>query len=156
MRSLFPQPSEARKFAQLYISDPHVELNGRMGNFGGLNKDTMQSLQTMLHACNPYAIVYQTAVERFQGGAIELSFRLVNDHRTNLQRYNAPTVDKVGALMVGGDVDEVDARDIVVPSINGYFQRVFPLHSAYAPLHYILLFRDGCNGWHDDIPLNGF
>jgi hypothetical protein len=57
MRSLLPQPREARKFAQLYISNLHVELDGRMGNFGGLNRDTMQSLQTMLHACNPYAII---------------------------------------------------------------------------------------------------
>jgi hypothetical protein len=102
-----------------------------MGNFGGLNKDTMQSLQTMLHACNPYAIIYQTATERFQGGAIELSFRLVNDRRTNLRCYNAPTVDEVGALMVGGDVDEVDACNIIVCSTNGYFQRISPLHSAY-------------------------
>jgi hypothetical protein len=50
-----------------------------MGNFGGLNRDTIQSLQTMLHACNPYASIYQTAMERLQGGAIELSLRLVND-----------------------------------------------------------------------------
>ncbi len=80
----------------------------------------------------------------------------MNDRHTNLRRYNAPTVDKVGALMVGGDVDEVDACDIVVRSTNGYFQRVSPLHNAYAPLHYILIFPDGHNGWHDDIPLNGF
>jgi hypothetical protein len=45
----------------------------------------------------------------------------VNDCHPNLQRYNVPTVDKVGALMVGGDVDEVDARDIDVRSTNGYF-----------------------------------
>jgi hypothetical protein len=44
MGSLLPQPSKARKFAQLYISDSHVELDGRMGNFGGLNRDNMQSL----------------------------------------------------------------------------------------------------------------
>jgi len=156
MGSLFPQLGEALKFTQLYISDPHAELHGRMGNFGGLNNDTMQSLQTMLHACNPYAIIYQTAAKRLQGGAIELSLRLVNNRRTNLRRYNAPTVDEVGALMVGGDVDEVDARDIVVRSTNGYFQHISPLHSAYAPLHYVLLFPDGRNGWHDDIPLNGF
>jgi hypothetical protein len=84
MGSLLPQPGEARKFAQLYISDPHAELDGRMGNFGGLNMDTMQSLQTMLHACNPYAIIYQTAVERLQGEAIKLSLCLVNNRRTNL------------------------------------------------------------------------
>jgi len=28
MGSLLPQPSKAPKFAQLYISDPHVELDG--------------------------------------------------------------------------------------------------------------------------------
>jgi hypothetical protein len=98
-----------------------LSFDGRMGNFGGLNRDTMQSLQMMLHACNPYANIYQTAMKRFQGGAVELNLRLVNDRRTNLRHYNAPIVDKVGALMVGDDVDEVNTRDIVVRSINGYF-----------------------------------
>jgi hypothetical protein len=69
-------------------------------------------------------------MERLQGRVVELSFRLVNDHHTDLRRYNAPTVDKVGTLMVVGDVDEANARDIVVRSTNGYFQCVSPLHSA--------------------------
>ncbi len=47
--------------------------------------------------------------------------------------------------MVGGDVDEADARDIVVLSTKGYFQRISPLHNAYVPLHYILFFPDGRN-----------
>ncbi len=64
MGSLLPKPGEAPKFAQLYINNPHVELDGWMGNFGGLNRDTMQSLQMMLHACNPYASIYQMAAER--------------------------------------------------------------------------------------------
>jgi hypothetical protein len=81
---------------------------------------------------------------------------LLNDRRTDLRRYNVPTIDEIGALMVGGDVDEANAHDIVIRSTNGYFQRVSPLHSAYAPLHYVLLFPDGRNGRHDDIPLNGF
>jgi len=68
----------------LYISDPHAELDGRMGNFGGLNRDTMQSLQTMLHACNPYANIYQMAAERLQRGAIVLSLHLLNDRRNDL------------------------------------------------------------------------
>ncbi len=121
MGSLLPQLGEAPKFAQLYINNLHAELDGRMGNFGDLNRNTMQSLQTMLHACNPYASSYQMAVKRFQGGGIELSLRLVNNCRTDLRRYNAPTVNKVDALMVGGDVDEADARDIVIRSTNGYF-----------------------------------
>jgi hypothetical protein len=106
-----------------------------MGNFGDLNRDTMQSLQIMLHACNPYANIYQTAAERLQGGAIELSLHLVNDRHTDLRRYNAPTTDEVGIVVVGGDVDEEDACDIIVCLSNDYFQRISPLHSAYAPLH---------------------
>jgi len=95
-------------------------------------------------------------MERLQGEAIELSLRLLNDRRTDLRRYNAPTADKVGALMVGGDVNEANACNIIIRSTNGYFQRVSPLHSAYVPLHYVLLFLDGRNRWHDGIPLNGF
>jgi hypothetical protein len=75
----------------------------------------------MLHECNPYASIYQTAMERLQGGAVELSLHLLNDRRIDLQRYNVPTADEVGALMVGGDVDEANARDIVIRSTNGYF-----------------------------------
>jgi hypothetical protein len=145
MGSLLPQPHEAPKFAQLYIGDLHAKLDGRMGNFGALNRDTMQSLQTMLHACNPYANIYLMVMEWLQGGVDELSLRLVNDRYTDLWRYNAPTTHEVGALMVGGNVDEADARDNVVRSTNGYFQRVSPLHNAYAPLHYVLFLPDGCN-----------
>ncbi len=74
----------------------------------------MQSLQTMLHACNPYASIYQTTSEWFQGEAVELSLHLVNGRRTDLWRYNAPTADEVSTLMVGGNVDEVDTCDIIV------------------------------------------
>jgi hypothetical protein len=49
----------------------------------------------MLHACNPYANIYQMATEWFQGGAVELSLRLVNDRRTDLRRYNAPTANEL-------------------------------------------------------------
>jgi hypothetical protein len=41
MGSLLPQLGKAPKFAQLYINDPHAELDGWMGNFGSLNRDTM-------------------------------------------------------------------------------------------------------------------
>jgi hypothetical protein len=85
-------------------------------------------------------------LERLQGGVVELSLRLMNDRCSDLWHYNVPTTNEVGTLMVGADVDEVDTCDIVVRSTNGYFQRTSPLHSAYAPLHYVLHFLDGPNG----------
>ncbi len=53
-------------------------------------------------------------------------------------------------------MDETDARNIVIHFTNGYFQSISPLHNASTPLHYVLFFPDGRNGWHDGIPLNGF
>jgi hypothetical protein len=81
----------------------------------------MQLLQTMLHECNPYTSIYQTTMEWLQGEVVELSLRLLNDRRTDLRHYNAPTTDEVGTLMVGGDVDEANAHDIIICSTNGYF-----------------------------------
>ncbi len=147
MGSLLPQPGEAPKFAQLYISDPHAELDGRMGNFGSLNMDTMHSLQTMLHACNPHARIYQTVVERLQGGAVELSLRFVNNRCTDLWRYNAPTVDKVGALMVGVDVDEAKHAKLSCVRVMDIFNASLPytVHTH----HYTMSFSsqmDAMNG----------
>jgi hypothetical protein len=87
--------------------------------------------------------------KQLQGGAIELSIHLVNDRRTDLRRYNAPTANEVGALMVGGDVDEADARDIVIRSTNGYFQRVSPytMHTR----HYITSFSSRMDATDDMI-----
>jgi len=61
------------------------------------------------------------ATERLQGGVVELSLHLVNDYHIELQHYNVPIIDEVGALMVGGDVDEADTRNIVMHLTNGYF-----------------------------------
>ncbi len=30
------------------------------------------------------------------------------------------------------------------------------MHPSYSPLHYVLFFPDGRDGWHTEIPLNGF
>jgi hypothetical protein len=78
----------------------------------------------------------------------------VNHRRNDLRHYHALTVDEISALMVRANVDEANARYIVVRLTNGYFQRVSPLHIA--PLHSVLFFPNGCNRWHDNIPLNGF
>ena len=36
---------------------------------------------------------------------------------------------------------------------DGKLQRISKIHPSYNPLHYILLFLNGDDGWHVDVPL---
>ena len=43
--------------------------------------------------------------------------------------------------------------DIILHSHEGGLQHISELHRAYAPLHYVLLFPRGEDGWHPTIPI---
>ncbi len=47
-------------------------------------------------------------------------------------------------------------RDIIVKKIAGPLQRISILHPSYIPMHYVLLFPNGHDGWHPNIALVGF
>jgi len=90
------------------------------------------------------------------------------------RRYNAPTADEIGVLIIGCD-DESDVepknRDIVLhlrgqENNDGLF-RLSELNQHYDPFHYVLMFPKGDRGWNiniksydpdrmdiDDVPLN--
>jgi hypothetical protein len=44
-------------------------------------------------------------------------------------------------------------RDICLRLHNGNLQRISETHPSYDPLHYVLLFPKGDDGWHINIPL---
>ncbi len=129
----------------------------RLRRFEKLDARTLQSLQNMLHRHNPYAQLFLHARQRVQEDTAEFSIRLLASRVHDPQRYNAPTAEEIGALIVGGgDLSIANGRDIVLQTIHGTFQRISTLHVSYSPLHFVLLFPDGQDGWHLDIPLQGF
>jgi hypothetical protein len=68
-----------------------------------------------------------------------------------------PISDDVGAIIVGdGNDSNSNERDIIVKAKDGQLWQIFALHPSYSPLHYVFLFPDGRDGWHTEIPLNGF
>ncbi len=68
-----------------------------------------------------------------------------------------PIGDEVGTIIVGdGNDDNSNERVIIMRAKDGQFWWIFALHPYYSPLHYVLLFPDGRDGWHIEIPLNGF
>ncbi|XP_072021704.1 uncharacterized protein [Amphiura filiformis] len=55
----------------------------------------------------------------------------------------------VAVLMPG---EQVDRRDVIFQRRGGDFQRISELHRSYDPLHYVILFPHGTDGFHLNIP----
>ena len=81
--------------------------------------------------------------------AVNLELRLLCLKSNDRRRYNTPTADEIGAIMVGDGFDGSisDWNIIIKRRQDGGLQRISALRSAYTPLHHVLLFlmegRDG-------------
>ena len=70
------------------------------------------------------------------------------------RRYNLPTVDEVAAIIPGTGEEDVDYnRDIVLRYKHGGLRHVSHINPLYHPLHYVLLFPKGDQGWHKQIEI---
>ena len=158
MGSLLPSDGETPKFAQMYIHDTRMQEDCRLNFTKELHPNILHHLQRMLQDVNPYAQLYENARRRLSTNpTAPLSLRLVTLRNKDSRRYNTPTANEVGAIMVGDGTDtEEKTRDIIVKKKGGPLQRISILHPAYLPMHYVLLFPDGRDGWHPNIPLTGF
>ena len=158
MGSLLPSEGQTPKFAQMYIHDPQMQQEYRLNSREELDPAILHRLQTMLQDVNPYAQLYENARRRLCTHPVApLSLRLVTLRNKDSCRYNTPTADEVGAIMVGDGTDtEEKTHDIIVKKKGGPLQRISILHTSYLPMHYVLLFPDGRDGWHPNIPLTGF
>ncbi|KIH45048.1 hypothetical protein ANCDUO_24917 [Ancylostoma duodenale] len=61
------------------------------------------------------------------------------------RRFNAPTVNEVAVVIVGGDVDR---RDIIIQKRNDSLQRISETHRSYDALQYPVIFWEGEDGYH--------
>ena len=76
---------------------------------------------------------------------MRLQLQQGNDPR----RYNLPTVEEIAAVVPGDGSENVRVeRDIIVRLQGGGLRRISNLHPSYLPLHYVLFFPHGEEGWH--------
>ena len=84
----------------------------------------------------------------------DVHVRLHLQQGADARRYNLPTVDEIAAVVPDDGSQRVRAdRDIVVCLQGGGLRRISNLHPSYLPLHYVLFFPHGEEGWHLNIPL---
>ena len=159
-------------FAQIYISDPtcdhpQAEAEIRLGHVRlppsttGVNQRRllalMQELQILLREENPLVRDFLCANEVLSTNVehrelvISAAARPTGEHA---RRYNAAEgFREVSVLMT----DEPGNRDIVLRHRhqNGQnLQRVSLYHRHYEALHFVLLFPNSYNGWHENMLQN--
>ena len=83
-----------------------------------------------------------------------VAIRLHAEHNQDLCRYNLPTANDKGAAIIPGDGSEEhsDQCDIILRLRGGGLKRISHLHPSDSILHHVLLFPNGENGWHVNIP----
>ena len=154
---LLPEETQSPTFAQLYIYDTLHEDTNRHNIMHELDKDILQQLQHILHQSNPYIQCFRQVGDIIRSNTTaDISMLIHTDRTQDPRRYNAPTASDVAAIMIGDGYDiNPSNRDILLRLHDGGLQRISELHPSYDPLHYVLLFPKGDDGWHIDIPLIG-
>jgi len=155
--SLLPEEGHSPTFAQLYIYDTEHENRNRHNIMQDLDNNILRHLQDMLDECNPYIQSFRQARDIIQSNMTsEISMVIYNDRTNNSHCYNAPTSSDVAAIMVGDGYSENPTnRDICLRLHDKGLKRISETHPSYDPLHYVLLFPRGDDGWHINIPLIG-
>ncbi|CAG8834095.1 22761_t:CDS:1, partial [Cetraspora pellucida] len=154
--TLLPDIETQPQFAQIYIFDTDNELQNRLNIMPRLDSTILIELQQMLHDINPYVNVFQQAANLLRHDqSLELKLIITDNRTKDLRRYNAPNASEVAIIMVGNaqGAEQLN-RDIVLHTREGGLQRISELHCSYAPLHYVLMFPRGEDGWHPDIPIS--
>jgi len=116
----------------------------------------------MLHKCNPFIPIYQTAKERLDNANMDTSdeitgvdlnpqSQLIIESGADRPRCNLPTSNEV-AMIIGDEYAESGFRDIILASRSNdnqpHFSTINGNHASYMPLHYVLSFPKGESGYH--------
>ena len=90
----------------------------RQESVRGVDHVTLQALQYMLNAVNPYVRVFRNARDILQAdNVVDLRICIIKAHPG--RQYTMPTADEVAALIVGGEHGREEERDVIVRKIDG-------------------------------------
>jgi hypothetical protein len=118
----------------------------------------------MLEAYNPFIRLYKTACERLAEPVssqfrllLNLQMRLIMKSGADCRQENLLTSNEVAAILTD-KFNKASCYDIVLVVCNPRgkepaLARIDLTHTAYMPLHYVLLFLSGDYEWHYKIQL---
>ncbi|CAG8765712.1 10251_t:CDS:1 [Cetraspora pellucida] len=120
----------------------------------GLDPNILFDLQQMLHNINPYCRIFKQVTNILSSNSsFDLRIVITDNRPTDPRCYNTPSATEVAVIMVSAEHEPEPLQcDIVLHLREGEFQRISELHRTYEPLHYVLMFPRGEDGWHYNIP----
>ena len=143
--SLLPELGQSPKFAQIYFHDTDQEIQNRLAQ-SDLDPEIIEILQEIIHQINPYVHSFKSALDLGDIGEYKLCIiaeRTKIPKEAHARSYNLPGGCEVAALMPG----EVGNLDVIIRTKGGALRRIKQIHRSYDPLHYVLLFPHGEDGY---------
>jgi hypothetical protein len=152
--SLLPDITNEAKFRQIYLKDTDFQLENRVQRFNNLDKDLLRELQKAILSVNLYVKQLQFVSDLIKkDGNSDIRLTIKTNKDVDMRRYNAPASSEIAVLLPGDDM-EASNRDIVLHKKGGGIIRINEFNAAYDPLHYVLLFPHGDQGYHFNIKPN--
>ena len=142
------------RYAQLYFHDPHYAADARHQQNSHLQLPIIRSLTEMLHEIrNPYISIYRTAQERINQAATDARVVLTSGLTLALEtgadrrRENIPTSAELGLVIPDAAAAETVRPVILAARNSSALFSISAAHPSYMPLHYVLMFPHGDQGW---------
>mgnify|MGYP007126152886 CR=1 FL=1 len=136
-------------FAQIYICDSDQQVNIRTSLNGGLDNHIIQQLQDMIFNVNPLARLYRRAAEQLQNVPDDdFVIALHSDRspsRGHRGQFLLPASGEIAAVVP--TYSSTAYRDIIIQRHGQGLLHIDELHPLYDPLHYVLMFPRGEQGW---------
>lgn len=150
--SLLPNTvGEPPKFAQIYFHDSGHEVDNRLRHNSHLSRDTLLTLQQCLHQVKPYVQSMKTVIEYTAShpGVRMVLKATARPTEAHVRKHSLPTFSEVAVILSG---DQINNLDVVLQTCGGQLQCISKLHWSYDPLHYVILFPYGTNGYKIALP----
>ncbi|SAM09761.1 hypothetical protein [Absidia glauca] len=145
-------PNGQSKFAQVYFQDPEEQLRQRTSLIQHLNPRTIGMIQQIILANNCFSQGLMSAYEQYGSNPIENLAIRIRAAPTLGRRYDVPSCPEIAAMVVENSTDGTfHPHDVVIKNRNGGLRTISSLHPSYMPLHYVLMFPYGEDGWSPDM-----
>lgn len=145
--------NETPKFLQIYFMgdlEAQVDIRCQNNHIERINERAIVStLEPFLAEKNHLIRVFKIVQNQLQNDNYSIVIKAdkvpLGEHN---RRFNAPTVDEVGIVMVG---EVFERRDVRIMRRNNTLQTIQDTHRSYDALQYPLIFWEGEDGFHINI-----
>ncbi|KAI9558408.1 hypothetical protein GHT06_015188 [Daphnia sinensis] len=157
------------RYADLYFIDAAQasDFRAQSTSNGGCCRNLMEELDAMLREKNPYAAIYKMmrqVLEEEHRRAQDENLphqtvgMIISSDRRNVdqRRYNSPTTNEIAVIFKSANGEPPAKRDIrghlFIPVRGRTFVQIDTQQPMCDPMTYPLLFPNGDDGWHVNMP----